>query len=139
MPKSSTVASYIQAQPPATRAVLRTVRATLRKALPDAEERIGYGIPCYRQYGRNVIYFAGWKEHWSLYPTTPALVAALRAQLAPYAMSKGTIRFPLERRVPVGLVTRIAKFRAREEAERAKRATATRKPRGAAKKRTSRR
>lgn len=118
MTKSTTVTSYIAAQPPVSRAVLRTVRATLRKALPGAEERIGYGIPCYRIDERNVIYLAGWKEHWSLYPLTPALVAALRAELTRYAMSKGTIRFPFERRVPVALVTRIAKFRAREESER---------------------
>jgi len=116
---------------------LRTLRATLRKALPGAEERIGYGIPCYRQYGRNVIYFAGWKAHWSLYPLTPALVAAMRAQLAPYAMSKGTIRFPLERRVPIPLVTRIAKFRAREEAERTKDAAAKKISRSAPRKRKS--
>lgn len=128
MTKPTTVSEYIAAQPPASRAVLRTVRAALRKALPGAEERIGYGIPCYRIDGRNVLYFAGWTAHWSLYPATPALVAALRAELAPYPQSKGTIRFPLEGRVPLRLVARIAKFRAREEAQRyrSKRAPARR-------------
>jgi uncharacterized protein YdhG (YjbR/CyaY superfamily) len=96
------------------------VRAALRKALSGAEERIGYGIPCYRVDGRNVLYFASWTAHWSLYPATPALVAALRAELAPYPQSKGTIRFPLEGRAPLRLVARIAMFRAREEAQRSR-------------------
>lgn len=113
MTKPTTITEYIAAQPPASRAVLRTVRATLQAALPEAEECVGYGIPCYRVNGRIVIYFAGWKGHWSLYPVTAALVAGLTKQLSRYKQSKGTIRFPLGERVPVALVTRIAKLRRR--------------------------
>ncbi len=120
MTNPTTVTEYIAAQPPASRTVLRTVRATLRKALPGAEEGIGYSIPCYRLDGRIVIYFAGWKAHWSLYSATPALVAALGTQLVRYEHSKGTIRFPLDEPVPVQFLTRIAKFRAREEAARSR-------------------
>jgi uncharacterized protein YdhG (YjbR/CyaY superfamily) len=79
---------------------------------------ISYEIPAYKVRGGAVIFFAGWKQHYSLYPAMGALVAAFKDDLAPYEISKGTIRFPLSGRVPVGLIGRIAKFRAREVARR---------------------
>jgi uncharacterized protein YdhG (YjbR/CyaY superfamily) len=104
------------------------VRSTIRKALPRAEEVISYQIPAYK-LGGVVLYFAGWKQHYSLYPATERLVAAFKDELAPYELSKGTIRFPLSRPVPVGLIGRIAKFRAKEVAERVKAKAATPKQR----------
>ena len=65
-----------------------------------------------------MLFFAGWKEHYSLYPASVPLVAALKDDLAPYKVSKGTIRFPLSQPVPVKLIERIAKFRAKEVAKR---------------------
>jgi uncharacterized protein YdhG (YjbR/CyaY superfamily) len=110
---------YISGFPPAVRAVLTRVRRTIRKAMPRAEEVISYRIPAFRLDGRVVLYFAGWKEHYSLYPSTDRLVAAFRDELAPYEVSgKGTIRFPLTRPVPVKLIEGIATFRANEVAER---------------------
>jgi len=70
-----------------------------------------------------MLYFAGWKQHYSLYPATAGLVAAFGDELAPYKLSKGTIRFPLSDPVPAKLIERIAKFRAKEVAEREKAAT----------------
>jgi uncharacterized protein YdhG (YjbR/CyaY superfamily) len=67
-----------------------------------------------------VLYFAGWKRHYSLYPATKRVIAAFTDDLAPFEVNKGTIRFPLSRPVPVKLIERIAKLRAREVAERAK-------------------
>ena len=67
-----------------------------------------------------MIYFAGWKEHFSLYPVTEKTQAAFKDELARYKMSKGTVRFPLSERIPVALIGRIAKFRAKEVAERSK-------------------
>ncbi|MEZ5319681.1 MAG: DUF1801 domain-containing protein [Vicinamibacterales bacterium] len=117
-----TVSNYIAAQPPAARAVLKQVRAVLRRALPGAEETISYGIPGYRLHERVVIYFAGWKAHWALYPVTGVVRASLGDALKRYTVSKGTIRFPLDAPVPAALVARVAKLRAKEEA--ARRATA---------------
>ena len=74
----------------------------------------------YKLHGGYVVYFAGWKEHYSLYPATDRLVAAFKDDLAPYQVSKGTIRFPLSQPVPVKLIERIAKFLAKEAAERAR-------------------
>jgi uncharacterized protein YdhG (YjbR/CyaY superfamily) len=114
------VPDYIALHPAAAAATLRLIRRAIRKALPDADEVISYKIPAYRLHGTTAIYFAGWKHHYSLYPASAALVAALKHALAPYEVSKGTIRFPLAEPVPVKLIGRIAKFRAKEAAGRAK-------------------
>ena len=88
--------------------------------MPGAEEVISYQIPTYKLHGSYLVYFAGWKQHYSLYPATAQLVAALEGDLAPYKVNKGTIRFPLSEPVPVKLIGRIAKFLAKEAAERAR-------------------
>jgi uncharacterized protein YdhG (YjbR/CyaY superfamily) len=119
------VDEYLATLPAEVQAVLRRVRAAIRKALPDAEEVISYQIPAYKLDGKTALYFAGWKEHFSLYPASAALVAAFGDELAPFAVSKGTIRFPLSQPVPVKLIERIAKFRGEEARDRPK---ATKQP-----------
>jgi uncharacterized protein YdhG (YjbR/CyaY superfamily) len=114
------VDTYIALQPEAVRVVLERVRSTIRKALPDTEEVISYQIPAYKLHGRPVLYFAAWRRHYSLYPSSERLVAAFRKKLAPYEISKGTIRFPLSKRIPVRLIAGVAKFRAKEVAWREK-------------------
>jgi len=114
------VDEYIATQAPDVQAILRRVRSILRRALPGAEEVISYQIPTYKRDGAYVVYFAGWKRHFSLYPVTERVVAALGDELAPYELSKGTVRFPLSQPVPVKLVERIAKLLAKEAAERAR-------------------
>ena len=117
-PKS--VDEYIAAQPAVAQDILGRVRSAIRKAIPRAEEAISYKIPTYKLHNRAVLYFAGWKQHYSLYPATERVVGAFEAELAPYEIKKGTIRFPLSQPVPVTLIARIAKFRAQEVAERKK-------------------
>lgn len=113
------VDEYIARQPREVQPTLRRVREAIRKAIPRADEMISYQIPAYKLEGAAVVYFAGWKAHYSIYPATAPLVAAFADELAGYEKSKGTIRFPLEEPVPVRLIARLAKFRAREAAERA--------------------
>ena len=123
------VDEYIASQPEAAQGVLELVRDTLRKALPGAEEVTSYEIPAFKVGGTPVIYFAGWKEHYSLYPVTEKTQAAFKNELARYKVSKGTVRFPLSERIPVALIGKIAKFRAKEVSERAKaKAAAPKKP-----------
>jgi uncharacterized protein YdhG (YjbR/CyaY superfamily) len=112
------VDEYIASQPEAAQGLLKRVRSTIRKAVPGAEEGISYQIPTYKLHGGPVIYFAGWRQHYSLYPATDRVLAAFKADLAPYEVNKATIRFPLSGPVPVKLIERIAKFRAKEVAER---------------------
>jgi uncharacterized protein YdhG (YjbR/CyaY superfamily) len=114
------VDEYIASQPEAVQDALKRVRSTVRKAVPGAEEMISYKIPAYKLHGRPVLYFAGWSQHYSLYPGNAHVVAVFKDDLAPYEISKGTIRFPLSEPVPVKLIERIAKFRVKEVAERAK-------------------
>jgi len=109
---------YIAAQPEAVRTVLELVRSTIRKALPGAEEAISYQMPAYKLRGEAVIYFAGWKHHYSLYPVSAHLVEAFREELAPYELNdRGTLRFPLDQPVPVKLIARIARLRGKEVAQ----------------------
>lgn len=115
-----TVDSYIAAQPEDLQRALTKVRATIRKAVPDAVELISYQMPAYKLHGRVLMYFAGWTAHYAIYPGSATTVADLAEDLAPYKVSKGTIRFERDVAVPVALVKRIALLRAREvEAARA--------------------
>jgi uncharacterized protein YdhG (YjbR/CyaY superfamily) len=121
---------YIAGFPRPVQAVLERVRSTIRKAVPGADEAISYQMPTFKLNGRSVLYFAGWKQHYSLYPSTDPLVAAFKDELAPYEVSgKGTIRFPLSEPVPVKLIAGIAKFRAKEIVEQEKGLAAARKKR----------
>ncbi len=114
------VDEYIATHPKDVQILLQRVRTAIRRAVPNAEEMIGYQIPTYKLHGGYVVYFAGWKQHYSLYPATNHLVAAFKDDLAPYKVNKGTIRFPLSQPVPVKLIERIAKFLAKEAATRAR-------------------
>ena len=103
--------------------MLKRVRAAIRRAMPNADEMISYGLPTYKLHGRPVIYFAGWKAHYSIYPSTDRLVAAFKDELARYQVSKGTIRFPFSESVPTQLIHGIARFRLKEVTERKTKAT----------------
>jgi uncharacterized protein YdhG (YjbR/CyaY superfamily) len=131
------VDAYLAKQPREVRAILRQVRSIIRKALPAAEETISYQIPCYRLHGTYVVYFAAWKEHYSLYPVTERVVAQMGSQLRPYQVSKGTARFPLSQRVPAKLIERIAKRLGREAADRAAAKAARAKKPGERRRRTT--
>jgi uncharacterized protein YdhG (YjbR/CyaY superfamily) len=111
-----TVDEYIASHPEGVRQLLERVRAAIRKAIPGAEESISYGIPTYKLKRRPVIYFAGWKQHFSLYPVTAGLLKEFNGDLGSCEVEKGTIRFPLTK-PPVKLIARIAAFRAKEVAE----------------------
>jgi uncharacterized protein YdhG (YjbR/CyaY superfamily) len=111
----ASVSAYIASQPKGAQALLRKVRAAIRKGLPGIQESISYGMPTYKLDGRAVIYFACWKQHYSIYPANAELVAAFSKELAPYEVGdKGTIRFPLSAPVPTTLIGRLAAFRLKQ-------------------------
>src|SRR5258705_11458735 len=114
------VDEYIAAHADDVQAILSCVRSAIRNAVPGAEEMISYQMPAYKLQGGAVLYFAGWKQHYSLYPAGDRLVRAFKSELAPYKINKGTLRFRLSEPVPVKLIADIAKFRAKEGADRAK-------------------
>lgn len=120
-----TVDEYLAARPAAVQPLLKLVRKAIHKALPGAEEVISYQIPAYKIGGKTVIYFAGWKEHYAIYPANEALIAALMADLKlnrgkvllPGKLVSRTIQFPLDAAVPADLIGRIARLRAKDVAQ----------------------
>jgi uncharacterized protein YdhG (YjbR/CyaY superfamily) len=108
------VDDYIAAQPLHAQRVLQRVRNTIHKALPQAEEVISYKIPAFKANGKIVIYFAGWTDHYSLYPVNERTLAAFEGDLDPYKAGKGTLRFALDEPVPVKLIERLVRFHASE-------------------------
>jgi uncharacterized protein YdhG (YjbR/CyaY superfamily) len=106
------VDEYIAAQPDAVRKKLEQVRAAIRRAVPEAVEVIGYRIPGYKLHGKPMLYFAGFKEHYSLFAASGTFFADLKDELSGYELGKGTVRFPLTKPVPTKLISRIAKLRA---------------------------
>ena len=105
------VSEYLAAQPPKQRAVLKQVRRVIRKALPSATERISYNIPYYNVDGEMVLYFAGFKGHYGIYPATDGLLDALGDEVRDRIHSKASIHFDYAEKLPVKLITRIAKVR----------------------------
>ena len=120
----NSIDDYIAAQPESVRGVLEGVRAAIRAALPKAEETIAYNMPTYKRSGETVIHFAAWKKHFSLYPASAKLLVFFKKDLAAATVNKSTIRFPLAEPVPAKLIGRIAKYRVKELAERAKKTKA---------------
>ena len=109
--RAKTIDEYIDRSAPEAQPILRRIRATLAGAVPDAAETISSGIPAFKRE-RIVLYFAAFKGHIGLYPPAKG-DAGLEKAAAPYANEKGNLRFRLDRRIPYGLIGRVAKFRAR--------------------------
>jgi len=107
-----TVNSYISAFPAKTQALLEKMRATIKKAAPAAEETMGYGIPTFKLYG-NLVHFAGYKNHIGFYPA-PSAIKAFEKELSVYEGAKGSVQFPIDKPLPLALVTKIVQFRAKE-------------------------
>ena len=110
------VRRYVSSQPAKHRAALRTIRAAIRAMAPKAVEHFSYGIPGFRLDGRPLVWYAAFKQHVSLYPVTAAIQRPLAADIKGYETSTGTIRFPLDEPMPVALIKKIVKARAREVA-----------------------
>lgn len=132
---------YIASRPEADRVTLERVRAVIRKAIPQATEVISYQIPAYRVAGGTAVYFAGWKDHYSLYPVSDGVRVKLAKELEGYDVNdKGTIRFPLKAKIPERLIAAIAKLLVEEAVARASAKTAAAaKKKAAAKKVAARR
>ncbi|HEX6269907.1 MAG TPA: DUF1801 domain-containing protein [Anaerolineales bacterium] len=113
-----TIDEYIAGFPPDVQEILEKIRMTIRKAAPDAEETISYQIPTFNLNGKYLIYFAAYKKHIGLYPA-PIGNVDFKEDLSAYQAGKGTLRFPLDKPIPFDLITKIVKFRAKENLERA--------------------
>ena len=101
---------YIASFPQETQKVLEDIRATVKAVAPDAKEKISYQIPTFELNGRNLIHFAGWKKHVSLYPV-PAGDEAFEKKISKYVAGKGTLKFPLDKPLPMKLISKIVEYR----------------------------
>jgi uncharacterized protein YdhG (YjbR/CyaY superfamily) len=104
---------YIAACPEQSQAYLVAIRKMVKALVPGAKEKISYQIACFELNGKNLIHFAGWKQHVSMYPI-PAGSEAFEKQAAKYATGKGTIQFPLTEPLPLKLIEKIVKLRVAE-------------------------
>lgn len=100
--------AYIAAFPPEVAERLRAVRTAIRAEVPDAEERMRYGIAAFMLGGRYALHFAGWKKHIGLYPV-PALPEPLESEIAPHRRAKDSLAFLHKDPLPVELISRIAR------------------------------
>lgn len=109
---SKSVDAYIKRFPLPTQKILEKVRRVIKKAAPDAEELIGWGMPAYKLNGY-VVFFAGYKNHVGLYPV-PSGIRAFKKDLKGYKTGKGSVQFPIDEPIPYELIGRITRFRANE-------------------------
>ncbi len=116
-PRAQNIDEYIAGFPPDVQEILQKVRATIKRAAPQAEEAISYQMPTFKLEG-NLVHFAAFKNHIGLYPT-PSGTERFREDLSRYETGKGSIRLPLDKPIPYDLIAKIAKFRVKENLERA--------------------
>lgn len=115
--KPQTVDEYIAAFPKDTQKLLEEIRSVIRKAAPEAEETINYAMPTFKLYG-NLVHFAAYKNHIGFYPA-PNGIDSFRNELSVYKGAKGSVQFPLNQPMPLDLISRIVKFRVKENLENA--------------------
>ena len=111
-PNITTIDQFISQYPPDTQAVLQEIRKTIKDAIPEAAEKINYGIPTF-VLGSNVVHFSAYDTHIGFYPT-PSAIVAFAADLKPYETAKGTVRFPIDKPMPLGLIRKMTIWRAEQ-------------------------
>lgn len=116
--KYQTIDEYIADSPEAVRPLLEKIRRVIQTAAPVAQEAISYSMPAFKQNGV-LVYFAAFKDHIGFFPTASG-VSHFAKELEPYATSKGTVRFPLDKPIPLDLIKKIVKFRAAENSGKPK-------------------
>ena len=109
---------FIAGYPENIQKILKKIRATIRKAAPKAEETINYGIPTFTLNG-NLVHFSAFKKHIGFYPA-PSGIENFKTELSAYESAKGSVKFPLDQPIPFDLITKIVKFRVKENLKKAK-------------------
>lgn len=116
-PTPTTIDEYIAGFPPDVQAILRKIRETIRKAAPEAQETIKYRMPTFTLNG-NLVHFAAFQRHIGFYPV-PSGIEAFKEELSVYEQGRGSVQFPLDRPIPYGLISRIVKYRVKENRAKA--------------------
>ena len=116
--KVQTIDQYIKAFPKDIQHILEKIRRTIQKAAPEAEEAISYQIPTFKLHG-NLVHFAAFKNHIGFYPTSKA-IEVFKSELSSYKTSKGAIQFPFDKPIPFSLISKITRFRVKENLDKKK-------------------
>ncbi|MBP6949012.1 MAG: DUF1801 domain-containing protein [Candidatus Pacebacteria bacterium] len=109
---SLSIDSYIATFPIDVQNILQQLRKTVQESAPGAQETIKYGIPTFVLHG-NLVHFGGYKKHIGFYPT-PSAIEAFKKELSPYKLAKGSVQFKIDAPLPYTLITKIIKFRVKE-------------------------
>lgn len=112
-----TIDEYIANFPAEVQAKLQSIRETIHRVAPDADEAISYQMPTFKLHG-NLVHFAAYAKHIGFYPT-PSGIANFSKELARYKTSKGAIQFPLDQPIPHSVIRKIVKFRVKENCAKA--------------------
>jgi uncharacterized protein YdhG (YjbR/CyaY superfamily) len=115
---ANNIDEYIESFPDNVQKLLKQMRATIAKAAPAAEEAIRYAIPTFILNG-NLVHFAAFKNHIGFYPA-PSGIEAFKKEVAPYEAGKGSLQFPLDKPLPLALVTKIVRYRVNQNLEKSK-------------------
>jgi len=118
VPTPTSVEDYIAGLADDRRAGIEELRRTIRAAAPDAGETISYQMPTFTSRGRFLVSYAAFKDHYSLFPASDAVVKALGADLTPFITGRATIRFPARAPIPTDVVARVVTARLAEDAAR---------------------
>lgn len=121
----NSIDEYIATFPKDIQKILQELRATIKAAAPDSEEKISYQMPTFFMNG-NLVHFAAFKKHIGFYPT-PSGIEAFQKELSVYEGAKGSVQFPIDEPMPLKLISRIVKFRAAENIKKAKIKSVTKK------------
>ena len=113
------VEAYFSVFPPTTQAILQELRTAVKQAAPEAKEMISYNMPSFQYYGM-LVYYAAYDKHIGFYPT-PSGIEAFKEELSAYKSAKGSVQFPIDEPLPLGLISRIVQFRVKENLAKAKR------------------
>ena len=118
MSKPKNFEEYILGFPEETQELLKQMRATIIKAAPSAEEVISYSMPAFKLNGM-LVWFAAFKNHIGFYPRVSAM-EVFKKELSVYKNAKGSVQFPLDKKLPLGLITKMVKYRVKENMEKTK-------------------
>jgi uncharacterized protein YdhG (YjbR/CyaY superfamily) len=113
--QATTIDEYMAAFPEDIQNILQQIRATIRKAAPDAKEAIKYAMPAFVLNG-NLVYFAAFKNHIGFYPA-PMGIEAFQKELSAYEGGKGSVQFPIDKPMPLTLISKIVKYRVKKNTE----------------------
>ena len=116
--KFKTVDEYMSELPAKSKKIAEGLRTTIKKAAPKAEELISYNMPAFKFHGQ-LVFYAAYNDHIGFYPTSSG-IAAFRKELSDYDTAKGTVRFPMDKPLPLKLISEIVRFRVLENADKAK-------------------